>query len=98
MEESEQWLPGGAEAGKPGEGMHRGDLRLRGGAGSLRGRPADGEQLVTKVWISAAPAGVRRIKSLTNSSVRFQRDFWKTYESKYLTALTLTDTLSVRVQ
>lgn len=43
MAPSKQWLPGGDAARKPGEGVPRGDLQLRGGARSLRRRHTDGQ-------------------------------------------------------
>lgn len=43
MAASKQRLPGGAETRKPGEGMHRGALRLRGGPRSFRRRRQDGQ-------------------------------------------------------
>lgn len=43
MAASEQRLPGGDEKRKPGEGMRRGDLQLRGGTRSLRRRRPDGQ-------------------------------------------------------
>lgn len=43
MAPSKQRLPGGDATRKPGEGVHRGDLQLRGGARSLRRRHTDGQ-------------------------------------------------------
>lgn len=45
MAAREHRLPGGDAAGEPGEGVHRGGLRLRGGSGGFRRRWLHGEKL-----------------------------------------------------